>query len=154
VKQPNEPGCVRRILLLGGMSEIGLAILAALALPAGTEVILAGRDQQRLAAAAKALPYCVRTVTHDATEVGGHQAFMDGICADADPLARWTWSYPRLASWCRRRSARPPPPRCAAGERRCGCRACWLGSPPPCAVCRGPCGAVFLVDPGAAPRPG
>jgi hypothetical protein len=30
VKLPNEPGCVRRILLLGGTSEIGLAILAAL----------------------------------------------------------------------------------------------------------------------------
>ena len=37
-----------RVLLLGGTSEIGLAILSALKLPAGTEVILAGRDGQRI----------------------------------------------------------------------------------------------------------
>ena len=39
-----------RVLLLGGTSEIGLAILSALDLAAGTEVILAGRDPQRLEA--------------------------------------------------------------------------------------------------------
>ena len=43
------------MLLLGGTSEIGLEILAALQLPADTEVLLAGRDEQRLAAAGKAL---------------------------------------------------------------------------------------------------
>ena len=48
---PNEPGCSPRILLLGGTSEIGLAILAALGLPADAVVILAGRDEQRLVAA-------------------------------------------------------------------------------------------------------
>ena len=38
-----------RVLLLGGTSEIGLAILSALALGPDAEVILAGRDPQRLA---------------------------------------------------------------------------------------------------------
>ena len=85
MKFPDGHRYVRRILLLGGTSEIGLAILAALDLPADTEVILAGRDEQRLAAAAKTLPYWVRTVPYDATEAGAHQAFVDGICADGDP---------------------------------------------------------------------
>jgi len=38
------PGGLSRVLLLGGTSEIGLAILSALNLAPGTEVILAGRD--------------------------------------------------------------------------------------------------------------
>ena len=71
-----------RILLLGGTSEIGLAILAALRAPAGTEVLLAGRDEQRLAAAGKQLPYQVRTHGYDATETDGHQAFADAIFAE------------------------------------------------------------------------
>jgi len=78
---PNEPGVTPRILLLGGTSEIGLAILAALAAPAGTEVILAGRDEQRLAAAGKQLPYQVTTVPYDAVETAGHQAFADAVFA-------------------------------------------------------------------------
>ena len=63
---PNGPGSSPRILLLGGTSEIGLAILSALAAPAQTQVILAGRDEQRLAAAGKPLPYQVRTHDYDA----------------------------------------------------------------------------------------
>jgi decaprenylphospho-beta-D-erythro-pentofuranosid-2-ulose 2-reductase len=78
---PNGPGVAPRILLLGGTSEIGLAILAALAAPAGTEVILAGRDEQRLAAAGKQLPYQVTTMPYDAVETGGHQAFADAVFA-------------------------------------------------------------------------
>jgi len=78
----NEPGFVPRVLLLGGTSEIGLAILAALGLPADAEVILAGRDEQRLAAAGKDLPSQVRTVPYDATRPEGHQAFVDGVFAD------------------------------------------------------------------------
>jgi decaprenylphospho-beta-D-erythro-pentofuranosid-2-ulose 2-reductase len=68
-----------RILLLGGTSEIGLAILAALRAPAGTEVLLAGRDEQRLAAAGKELPYQVSVLPFDATEPGGHPALIDGV---------------------------------------------------------------------------
>jgi len=78
---PNGPGVAPRILLLGGTSEIGLAILAALAAPAGTEVILAGRDEQRLAAAGKQLPYQVTTMGYDAVQTGGHQAFADAVFA-------------------------------------------------------------------------
>ena len=79
---PNEPGSEPRILLLGGTSEIGLAILSALAAPAQTQDILAGRDEQRLAAAGKQLPYQVRTVPYDATETDAHQAFADAIFAE------------------------------------------------------------------------
>jgi decaprenylphospho-beta-D-erythro-pentofuranosid-2-ulose 2-reductase len=79
---PNEEGSPPRILLLGGTSEIGLAILASLSTPPDTEVILAGRDEQRLAAAGKELPYQVRTMAYDATETGRHQAFADAVFAD------------------------------------------------------------------------
>jgi decaprenylphospho-beta-D-erythro-pentofuranosid-2-ulose 2-reductase len=68
-----------RILLLGGTSEIGLAILAALRAPADTEVLLAGRDEQRLAAAGKALPYQVSVLLFDATEPDGHPALIEGV---------------------------------------------------------------------------
>jgi len=71
-----------RILLLGGTSEIGLAILAALRAPAGTGVLLAGRDEQRLAAAGKALPYEVRTLPFDATQPDGHPALIDVVFRD------------------------------------------------------------------------
>jgi decaprenylphospho-beta-D-erythro-pentofuranosid-2-ulose 2-reductase len=79
---PNGEGSEPRILLLGGTSEIGLAILASLSAPAGAEVILAGRDEQRLAAAGKELPYQVRTMAYDATETGGHQALADAVFAE------------------------------------------------------------------------
>jgi len=42
----NGAGSPPRLLLLGGTSEIGLAILASLGLPAGAEVILASRCGQ------------------------------------------------------------------------------------------------------------
>jgi len=65
-----------RIVLLGGTSEIGLAILAALGAPAQTEVVLAGRDQAALEAAGKTLPYQVRACRYDATETAGHDEFI------------------------------------------------------------------------------
>ena len=65
---PNDPGSPARVLLLGGTSEIGLAILVALGLPASAEVILAGRDEQRLAAAGKALSGQVQTIPYDGTQ--------------------------------------------------------------------------------------
>jgi decaprenylphospho-beta-D-erythro-pentofuranosid-2-ulose 2-reductase len=82
---PNGVGSAPRILLLGGTSELGLAILASLGLPAGAEVILAGRDEQRLAAAGKELPAPVKTMAYDAMDTGGHQAFADAVFA-AGPL--------------------------------------------------------------------
>jgi decaprenylphospho-beta-D-erythro-pentofuranosid-2-ulose 2-reductase len=63
--------------MLGGTSEIGLAVLAALNLPAEAEVLLAGRDEARLAAAAKALPCRAAILTYDATELDAHQAVVD-----------------------------------------------------------------------------
>ncbi len=61
--QLGRPG---RVLLLGGTSEIGLAVIAALRAPADTEVLLAGRDEQRLAAAGKELPFRCTTLGYDA----------------------------------------------------------------------------------------
>ena len=79
---PNGSGRPPRIMLLGGTSEIGLAILASLGLPAGAEVILAGRDEQRLAAAGKELPCQVKTLGYDAMDTGSHQGFVDAVFAD------------------------------------------------------------------------
>jgi decaprenylphospho-beta-D-erythro-pentofuranosid-2-ulose 2-reductase len=74
-----------RVLLLGGTSEIGLAILSALRLAPADEVILAGRDTQRLEAAGKALGRPVTAVRYDATETAAHQAFAAEVCAGGVP---------------------------------------------------------------------
>ncbi len=74
-----------RVLLLGGTSEIGLAILAALDPGADVEVILAGRDGQRLAAAGKTLHRPVTVARYDAMDTASHQAFADEICAGGVP---------------------------------------------------------------------
>src|ERR1700676_4176722 len=81
----NGPGRLSRVLLLGGTSEIGLAILSALGLGHDTEVILAGRDQQRLEAAGKSLNRPVTVAVYDALQVGAHQAFADQVCAAGVP---------------------------------------------------------------------
>ena len=73
---------LRRVLLLGGTSEIGLGILAALGLPPGTEVLLAGRDEQRMLAAGKELGGRVRTLPFEATALGSHQALIDAAFAE------------------------------------------------------------------------
>jgi decaprenylphospho-beta-D-erythro-pentofuranosid-2-ulose 2-reductase len=72
----------RRVLLLGGTSEIGLAVIQALHLSPEAEVILAGRDAERLTAAGKVLPCRVSVVAFDATEVAGHQALIDHVFAE------------------------------------------------------------------------
>jgi decaprenylphospho-beta-D-erythro-pentofuranosid-2-ulose 2-reductase len=71
-----------RILLLGGTSEIGLAILAALRAPANTQVVLAGRDEARLAAAGKELPFGCTTIAFDALEPDTHKAVIDQVFAE------------------------------------------------------------------------
>ena len=78
----NGDGSPPRLLLLGGTSEIGLAVLASLGLPAAAQVILAGRDEQRLAAAGKELPCQVSTMSYDAVDTGSHQALVDAVFAD------------------------------------------------------------------------
>ena len=81
----NGSSRLSRVLLLGGTSEIGLAILSALRLEPGTEVILAGRDAQRLEAAGKTLNRPVTVARYDALDTGTHQAFADEICAGGVP---------------------------------------------------------------------
>ncbi|HUC57830.1 MAG TPA: SDR family NAD(P)-dependent oxidoreductase [Streptosporangiaceae bacterium] len=71
-----------RVLLLGGTSEIGLAILAALRAPAATQVLLAGRDDARLTAAGKELPFEAATVSFDALALDLHKNFIDEIFAE------------------------------------------------------------------------
>ncbi|HEX2321992.1 MAG TPA: SDR family NAD(P)-dependent oxidoreductase [Streptosporangiaceae bacterium] len=70
-----------RVLLLGGTSEIGLAILAALKAPADTEVVLAGRDEQLMAAAGKELPYRCTTIAFEALETERHEAVVADVFA-------------------------------------------------------------------------
>lgn len=91
---PNVSGGFSRVLLLGGTSEIGLAILSSLHLAPGAEVTLAGRDPQRLEAAGKSLGRGrvdapsyppITVVQYDATETGAHQAFAEEICAGGVP---------------------------------------------------------------------
>jgi decaprenylphospho-beta-D-erythro-pentofuranosid-2-ulose 2-reductase len=66
-----------RVLLLGGSSEIGLAIVRRLAAEQAVSAVLLGRDQQRLAAAAEALRadgiHPVMTLTADADDLDGHE---------------------------------------------------------------------------------
>ena len=82
---PNVSGRFSRVLLLGGTSEIGLAILSSLHLDPGAEVILAGRDPQRLEAAGKTLSRPVTVARYDAMDTGAHQAFAAEICAGGVP---------------------------------------------------------------------
>ena len=81
----NGPSRLSRVLLLGGTSEIGLAILSALNLGPDTEVILAGRDPQRLEAAGKSLNRPVTVVSYDALRTGTHQEFSDQVCTGGVP---------------------------------------------------------------------
>ena len=67
------------MLLIGGTSENGLAILAALPLKPDAEVLLAGRDATRLEAAAAGLPARVRVLRYEATE----RAAAERLTADA-----------------------------------------------------------------------
>ncbi|HEY5357204.1 MAG TPA: SDR family NAD(P)-dependent oxidoreductase [Streptosporangiaceae bacterium] len=73
-----------RILLLGGTSEIGIAILAALHAPEDTEVLLAGRDEQRLQAAGKELPLRTSTLAFDAAALDTHQSVIDAAFDGGD----------------------------------------------------------------------
>jgi decaprenylphospho-beta-D-erythro-pentofuranosid-2-ulose 2-reductase len=76
-KLTDQDGRYGRVLLFGGASEIGQQILAALRLPPGAEVLLAGRDEQRMAAAAEPLSCRIRTLHYDAAAIDTHQAVLD-----------------------------------------------------------------------------
>ena len=71
-----------RILLLGGTSEIGLAILAALRAPQNSQVLLAGRDEARLTAAGKELQFEVTPLVFDALALDTHQGLIDSVFAE------------------------------------------------------------------------
>jgi decaprenylphospho-beta-D-erythro-pentofuranosid-2-ulose 2-reductase len=68
----------RRVVLLGGTSEIGLATIHELQSRSPREVVLAGRDGEALARAASKLQAAgcprVETVKLDALDLGGHAA--------------------------------------------------------------------------------
>jgi decaprenylphospho-beta-D-erythro-pentofuranosid-2-ulose 2-reductase len=71
---PGGHGSYQRVVLFGGTSEIGLEILAALRMSPTAEVLLAGRDEQRMAAEGKRLACRVRTLRYDATALDAHEA--------------------------------------------------------------------------------
>lgn len=80
-------GAVQSVLVLGGTSEIGLAIAAELAGPRSATVVLAGRDAHQLKEAAAELEGRsagrVETVPFDATDTARH----DQVMAEAAALA-------------------------------------------------------------------
>jgi decaprenylphospho-beta-D-erythro-pentofuranosid-2-ulose 2-reductase len=78
---PGSGRTPRRILLLGGSSEIGLAILSALDTTPETEVLLGVRDPDALSGAGRILPYKVQTWRYDALEFAAHEAFVDDVFA-------------------------------------------------------------------------
>jgi decaprenylphospho-beta-D-erythro-pentofuranosid-2-ulose 2-reductase len=74
-------GSVGSILVLGGASEIGVAIASVLAAPRSATVVLAGRHADSLAAAAAALELAgagrVETVHFDAADAASHEEVID-----------------------------------------------------------------------------
>lgn len=81
-------GRTQRVVLLGGTSEIGLALIRALRPPPGATIILAGRDDERLKAAAATLPsgLAVERTHFDAAEPATHAALFDRLFAAAVDL--------------------------------------------------------------------
>lgn len=71
-----------RVLLIGGTSEIGLAILTALQLSPDAHVVLAGRDADRLRSAAASLPPRVTVLAYDATDPAAHEKLVAAAFAD------------------------------------------------------------------------
>jgi decaprenylphospho-beta-D-erythro-pentofuranosid-2-ulose 2-reductase len=80
-----QPIDIQRVLVLGGTSEIARATLQMLELPDGAGVVLAGRDRERLAQAAAALPdsLAVEIDEFDAREPASAVAVVDRAFAAA-----------------------------------------------------------------------
>ena len=80
-------GAVQSVLVLGGTSEIGLAIATELARPRRATVVLAGRDERALKAAADSVAEGtgsrVEIIGFDATDPGTHDAVLDEAVARA-----------------------------------------------------------------------
>lgn len=77
----NAVGEVQTVVVMGGTSEIGVAIARRLTSPATRAVVLACRDEERGHDIARTFPEGVRTeVVHfDAAEPAGHAAVVDHI---------------------------------------------------------------------------
>ena len=80
-------GAVQSVLVLGGTSEIGLAIASELARPRRATVVLAGRDRAALVAAGARLADAgagrVEVISFDATDPAGHDAVLTEAAARA-----------------------------------------------------------------------
>jgi decaprenylphospho-beta-D-erythro-pentofuranosid-2-ulose 2-reductase len=75
-------GTPATVLLIGGTSEIGLAILSALQLPPQARVLLAGRDADRLRSAAASLRANVTVLGYDATDPAAHEKLVAAAFAE------------------------------------------------------------------------
>lgn len=84
----NALGAPQSLALLGGTSEIGLAIAERLAQARCDRIVLAGRDPERLRAAAERLAGiagpAVRTVAFDASAPEGHDDVVSQLFVDGD----------------------------------------------------------------------
>ena len=74
-------GRYQTAVLLGGTSEIGLAIMRTVGLAPGGRLVLAGRDEVKMRAAATGLPaeVGVETADYDAFKPETHDAMIDSI---------------------------------------------------------------------------
>jgi decaprenylphospho-beta-D-erythro-pentofuranosid-2-ulose 2-reductase len=83
-------GSVQSVLVLGGGSEIGLAIARQLAGRRARTIVLAGRDPERFARSADDLRAAgatrVETMPFDATDFEAHPAFVDDVIARVGDL--------------------------------------------------------------------
>ena len=70
-------GDVQSILVLGGTSDIGLAIARRLAAPRSAAVVLAGRDAAAMESAATSLPGTTSVVAFDALDTAAHDAVIE-----------------------------------------------------------------------------
>jgi len=70
-----------RVVLLGGTSEIGLAVLRALDLPEAARVVLVGRDRAALEALAGQWACPAELDVFDATALTEHEALLDRVFA-------------------------------------------------------------------------
>lgn len=74
----------RRALLVGGTSDIGIAVLEAVTAGRDTELILAGRDPERCRAAASRVRGRLETVRFDADDPGTHAGCVEEAWAGGE----------------------------------------------------------------------
>jgi decaprenylphospho-beta-D-erythro-pentofuranosid-2-ulose 2-reductase len=81
VLKPTRYTAPGRVLVLGGTSEIAIAVIDALNLPSSAQVVLAGRSGSRLAAVGRRLGCQVIVEHFDARELDQHQLLLDRVFA-------------------------------------------------------------------------